>query len=69
VEEAPVGARFFTPSSIIGPMRAPNPPASAKTSGTMMSAIIGDMRLLMMRIMNVATITNAIVASTGAPRE
>ncbi|MNC74850.1 hypothetical protein D3C75_1262820 [compost metagenome] len=43
------GATIFSPSSIILPRSGAKPPTRAKTIGTMVSATIGDRRLLMIR--------------------
>jgi hypothetical protein len=52
----PVGARFLMPSIIIGPRPAASPANTPKIDGITMSATSGVIFLVMINVMNVATI-------------
>ena len=55
----PVGARFLIPSSIIGPSDGAKPASAPNAIGTVMSAVSGDIRRVMMSAMKVATMAKA----------
>ena len=59
----PVGAIFFTPSSIMGPRSSPCPAMRPNTTGTTISATSGAARRVMIRVMNVATMAKPSSAS------
>ena len=62
----PVGAIFFTPSSIIGPRSRPCPASMPNTTGTRISATMGASLRVMIRVMNVATIRKPRMDSIGS---
>ncbi len=62
----PVGARAFTPSSIIGPRSARKPASRPKITGTTIRATMALTRPLMISVMNVATMAKARMVSIGA---
>ncbi|MNT27761.1 hypothetical protein D3C72_1634040 [compost metagenome] len=53
-----VGATLRSPSTIMSPISGPNPATNANTIGTMVSATMGDNRLVMISAMKVAIIEN-----------
>ncbi|MNC60462.1 hypothetical protein D3C75_1103430 [compost metagenome] len=54
--KAAAGATFFIPFNIISGTCSPKPPSRAKKTGTSVSAVIVDIRFVMMRNVNVAII-------------
>src|SRR6185503_12467033 len=60
-----VGASAVTPSSIIGPISARNPPRSANAMGTRMSAVRTDIRFVMISAMKTVIMPNARRVSMG----